>query len=188
MSREPLFRPVCVRCGKGLGLMSEDEFAVLESDGFDSCLCFNCEPGEGWVDPDFFFDLQQGDQVQLDGEMFYYDDGLLKRVQPAKRIEGTEWYLADGGTVDLATRAHERTHERTRARVSSSYTYLNRTPKNRALLGNGFEVACCPLCHGLGYYPEMWEKSVCPSCDGTGTVVLAIVIPLWIIQEGENNV
>jgi hypothetical protein len=158
-------RPSCIQCGRRIGDCSPDEAEAFYSSGV-SMLCFDCEPVLASHRPFVFQDLHENDFLAIGGLGFQVRDMKLKCI---------------GQSV---TRAHERT----RARVSSSYTYLNRTQKNSAILGNGLEVQTCQNCKGLGHDPDFNQDSRCLVCKGMGTVACAIVIPLWLIQEGENNV
>jgi len=158
--------PCCVNCGRVVGELDEHEKEAFLSDGWDSCLCFDCDPDSASTTPSIFWRWQEGDGFNLDG------------VELDVKVYGSTGHLY------LATRAHEGA----RARVLSSYTYLNRNLKNSALLGNGLEVSMCPVCFGDGVNEVSDQTQPCCKCSGLGTIPVAVVIPLWLIQEGENNV
>jgi len=166
MSSEVEFILHCHRCHAVIGEVSDDEILAVIFTEHSGALCFDCDPESADTTPSIFWQWQDGDVFYIGGDMHeVQSNSLLPHA-----------------------RAHERTHERARARGLSSYTYLNRTQKNSAILGNGLEVVTCDNCKGEGVNPDFNEGFLCSVCKGYGTVPVAIVLPLWLIQEGENNV
>lgn len=102
MATDYLFNPSCVKCGKPMGEMSEDEFIALVLVDGDAGECFDCAPVEADVPWWYLGSLSVGDRLYLSGY-----DSILITSDLAMSVDGA-----------IA-------HARTRARSLSSSTYLN---------------------------------------------------------------
>jgi len=146
--------------------LDQNEFYWLIVEGPGPGVCFQCDPDVALQTPEFFLDWYENELFDIGDYGFQIRDNHIRLI---------------GGS-------RARAHEHTRARGLSSYTYLNRNSSNRAILGNGLEIKVCPTCGGHGIEADQWESSDCGECDGWGSVASAIFLPLWLVQEGENNV
>lgn len=151
---------VCGRCGKVMAKVTREEFDGITQGDDWSGLCFDCDPESAATTPSIFWQWAEGDLIDIGDLGFQVRDGLI-------RVIGV-------------SRAH--THERTRPPVSSSYTYLNETPKNTQFWREGWEVRFCQECMSN---PEQWdfnERRACVFCGGTGGEIIALYIPRWVVS------
>jgi hypothetical protein len=162
-----VFEPSCIGCGKSLGFMDVGELAALEDCSSGSgCLCFDCDPEAASTTPSIFLQWSENELFDIGDTGFQIRDGQLKVIG--------------------VSRAHA--HERTRLRVLSSYTYLNRNSKNQALLSNGLVLSGCGKCRGTGELDGFVYIAECDACGGSGVLESAVIIPAWILGVGCENV
>jgi hypothetical protein len=161
--KEAKFYPECSRCGAKMGICTRLEYEAF-LDG--NRLCFDCENFEASLYPEFWQEITSGSIVIIDKKPFFYEDGLWKQE--------TFFHARARGA-------------RSRLSLSSS-TYLNRSVRNSVFLKNGLDVSLCPVCLGSLELENSGQVEPCYECQGLGTVAIAIVLPLWLIQEGANNV
>jgi len=155
----------CDRCHKPMGGVTQEELNHIASSMGDG-LCFDCDPDSAATTPSIFWQWQKEDVFVIDDQKFFvtFDE---KNIEP----------------FGLA-----RAHDASASARLSSYTYLNRNPRNSALLGSGEEVGVCVKCAGKGYYDARGDEWTCNVCDGAGTVTTAILLPSWVLGLGCENV
>jgi len=166
MLRSLRFVLSCAGCGRDMGEVSAEEFWELSDDGSVNGLCFDCDPESANTTPSFFWQWSENELFDI-GDMSF-------------QVRGNKLEVIGG--------AQSRAHESTRARGLSSYTYLNRTPKRQSVLRNGLQVEVCPDCGGRAELLRDGYLVDCDRCASWGSKVNAIFLPLWIIEEGENDV
>jgi hypothetical protein len=160
-----LYNPLCSKCRKPMGEMTQDEFeALILLDGSVG-KCFDCDTFEAGLYPELFWEITTGSIVVLGGERFVYDCGFWKRE---KSIQS-------------------RAHVSARAPGLSSSTKVNRSQHNRMVLRDGLEIEICPNCKGLGYVEQFDVKYFCEGCDGLGSIVTAVFLPNWLLGLGCEN-
>jgi len=165
MSNDLTFNPACTRCGKRMGVMSEEEFiAIVMGDG-DCGLCFDCDPDSAATTPSLFWQWKEGDVFEI--------EGLRMEVY--------------GGVLEFASVVQSHAHARARARGLSSYTKVNRALHNHVLLADGTVGYPCRVCEGKGEFTTGRITVACSFCDGEGFVVTEVVLPAWIIGLGCEN-
>ena len=158
-----VFEPDCASCGRSVGNMSRDEFYEFVN---GSGLCFDCDPDSAETTPSIFWHWAAGELITI----------------------GDSVFCVAANRKEIVEVGYSHAHERARARGLSSSTKVNTNEHNVMLFVDGVERKTCPLCRGLGYYPEFWENSVCGGCDGIGSIETAIILPTWVLGIGCENV
>lgn len=154
----------CDSCKKPMGGVTQDELNYLAREMGDG-LCFDCDASAADGTPEIFMGLVNGEKLRLGGlELEVYGDVL-----------------------EFSSVVQSHAHERTRARVLSSYTKVNGARHKLATLEQLVEYELCPECHGQSFFVGAYGGESCGFCGDFGSIPVLAVWVRFLISGGVSN-